>query len=407
MPRKSNTTLVTEDALIEAVTTRVTDQLMQEMDARFTRLESAFARPPPQHDETSTADTRGTKRLAENDASTDEHSRKAPPQPTPASSGHNTHSSVEGFTEHRVDSARRTLPTRDQHASQPAILIPDMDLTSAGEVNNNNPAWKAWLAASHQAPSHPAAASSFPTHRPVLYDTNGLSDHDLDAQVRHILETTPHHLKGNVQPGVFPFKFVSHGPDRKKLSFNTLTLSEHILGMFRIIDDDRIDPAIKPDILTHMREVVEDASEFDWNHVRRWSEEVFDLIAEGRLPGGWSAQSKIQNLRTGMSRVESARITPVNMSRLETSRPSTSKDTVNSRRYPSATASNPQSEVFRGGPPCSAYNAPQGCSLLSGHLLQGKKQIHVCSYCLINTAAAHPHSEAQCRTKQRHSASHF
>lgn len=171
--------------------------------------------------------------------------------------------------------------------------------------------------------------------------------------------------------------------------------------MFRILDDNRVDPSVKPDILSHMREVAEDACEFDWNgHVRRWSEEVFDLVAGGRLVGGWAAHAKIQNLRTGMSRVDSARTAAPR--EVNTRKPASAAGSQHENYRPAQ-----HSEVFRGGPPCPQFNGPQGCHLFSGHMLNGKKQIHVCSYCLANTAGAHPHSESQCRTKQRHASSHF
>lgn len=194
------------------------------------------------------------------------------------------------------------------------------------------------------------------------------------------------------------------GPEKKKLSFNTLTLPEHILGIFRMLDDERIDPTTKPDILNHMREVAEDACDFEWQgHVRRWSEEVFDLIAEGRIPGGWSGQSKIQNLRTGMSRVDSARIGHAR----EVNHTREGNGGKKHSAYPPPNLGSHQTEFFKGGPPCSLFNSSQGFPQPSGHMANGKRQIHVCSYCLVNTAAAHPHSESICRTKQRHAASHF
>lgn len=223
------------------------------------------------------------------------------------------------------------------------------------------------------------------------FNTKSAYDAVIDAQVRHIMESTPHQLKGTVPHGKFPYNYVTRDPEKKKLSFNTLTLAEHIYGIFCMIEDPEVDPAIKPNLLAHMREVAEDSCEFEWStNVRRWSEEVFNLIAERRLPQGWNATTKIQNLRTGMSRAESARL-------------AAHKDLPHNRRQFST---NQQTETLRGGPPCSAYNSSAGCHLQSGHMLQGKRQVHVCSYCLVNIAAAHPHSEAQCRTKQRH-AQHF
>lgn len=76
-----------------------------------------------------------------------------------------------------------------------------------------------------------------------------------------------------------------------------------------MIDDPEVDPAIKPNLITHMKEVAEDCCDFELStNVRRWSEEVFDLVAQRRLPEGWNSSDRIQNLRTGMSRAEGARL---------------------------------------------------------------------------------------------------
>lgn len=211
--------------------------------------------------------------------------------------------------------------------------------------------------------------------------------------MRYIMETTPHQLAGKAQSGGFPFpyRYVTRGPEKRRLSFNTVTLAEHFYGMFRMLDDECTPPSIKPFLLSHMKEVAEDACEYEWStHVRRWSEEVFNMIEEKHLPDGWKSTARIQNLRTGMSRVDSARL------------PMTKDNSA--RRY---TAQAHGNDLMKGGPPCANFNSSQGCSLQSGHLANGVKQIHVCAYCLSNTAAAHPHPEARCRTKQRHAALHF
>lgn len=118
------------------------------------------------------------------------------------------------------------------------------------------------------------------------------------------METTPHPLAGKSQSGgfLYPYKYVTRGPEKRKLSFNMITLAEHIWGLFRMLDDVGTDPAVKPFLLSHMKEVAEDACEYEWGtHVRQWSEAVFDMVAEKRLPDGWNSVARIQNLRTGMS----------------------------------------------------------------------------------------------------------
>lgn len=397
--RKNNTTLVTEDVLVEAVVARVSDKFNEQLDLRFGRLERLFesGAAPRQPDAEQIPHT-ATKRPADRDQDVEAPAPKRPATATVSAASVSSHSSTVDFNDARPAESIETLRLPSQNQPRSAILgVPP---PSASGINKNNQAWEAWLAEANKSNDIHSAVSAPALPRPFGLDNTGFHDQDLDAQVCHILETAPHQLKGNIPHGVFPFKYVTRGPEKKKLSFNTLSLPEHILGMFRIIEDDRVDPSIKPEILNHMKEVAEDSCEFEWGgHVRRWSEEVFDLVAEGRLPGGWAAHSKIQNLRTGMSQVDSARISSTREP------PSSRKSTAPS--YHEGFRTTQHNEVFKGGPPCPQFNGPQGCTLPSGHTSHGKKQIHVCSYCLANTAAAHPHSEAQCRTKQRHAASHF
>lgn len=217
------------------------------------------------------------------------------------------------------------------------------------------------------------------------FNTRAAYDAVIDAQVRHIMENTPHQLKSTVPVGKFTYKYVTCGPEKKKLGFNSVTLAEHVFGIFCMIDDPEVDPSIKPHLITHMKEVAQDACEFEWStNIRRWSEEVFDLVAERRLPDGRNSTARIQNLRTGMSRAEGARLPA-------------QKESYN-RRYNN---SNSQPDNLRGGPPCKDFNSNAGCLLQSGHMLHGRRQIHVCAYCLVNNAAAHPHPKAYCLTKQK------
>lgn len=400
--RKNTTTLVTEDKLVEAVSVRVTGQIRQDMEEKFERMQRALDKlaGPAEHVQPVAERTR--KRSIEQVIPDQDPAPRPSKHPRTEGIHDNSQSS---FT--ASDQGRPAFPLQGSYAamqdpcSAHAQAQQDVFTSSVVNNNNNNPTWTAWLATQRPANapasatvSRPAFDHHIPTDTRPTYDSAHYATGAIDAQVRHIMEATPHQLTGNIPSGVFPFKKVTRGPEKKKLSFNTVTLAEHMFGMFRILEDSNINPAIKPDIFQHMKEVAEDACEFEWQgYVRRWSEEVFSLMAEGRLPNGWAETAKIQNLRTGMSRVDSARL-------------AIQKEGAISKKQASY-AQTHNSEVMRGGPPCQAFNTDQGCSLPSGHVSGGKKQIHVCSYCLLNNAAAHPHSEAVCRNKQRRSTSHF
>lgn len=217
----------------------------------------------------------------------------------------------------------------------------------------------------------------------------------MPTMIFNILSTTAHQLaRGNQRPGLFPHKYISRGPEQRRASLNSLSLPEYNWATLRMVKDHRVPEEIKPYIISHLEEVNEDACEYDWpSAVRRWSEEVYTQVAEGRLPAGWASTDRIQFLRLTTSRVSTARLG--------------AKDQPSKHRQFTAPAPSNQ-ELFRGGAPCRDFNSPQGCGLQSGHITaNGVKLIHVCAFCLINLAAVNLHSEAVCRNKVRKNSNNF
>lgn len=200
---------------------------------------------------------------------------------------------------------------------------------------------------------------------------------------------------------LFPNKYVSRGPDRTQPAFNTLSLSEHIWGIFMIIREKRVPADIKPKLYKHIQDIIEDLCSFDWaTAIRPWSEEIFSQVDQGRIQ--WSDTATIQMLRMSISRTATAKI---DHSANTVPKNTQAYDRVDNKfRQPGQISS---ADVFKGGPPCKLYNSPQGCSLPSGHIVKGQRLIHVCKHCLLYTSAAHQHSEVQCRNKTKNGPHHF
>lgn len=232
-------------------------------------------------------------------------------------------------------------------------------------------------------------------------------DEEMEAKVNQILTSTAHHLAiGAGKTGVFPHKCVSRGPDRKRPAFNTLLLSEHVWGIFMIMQERKVPNDVKPCLYNHIKNIIEDTCAFDWSTaVRPWSEEIFSQVNEGRL--SWHDTPTIQMLRMSMSRSPVAKIDPsVSVS----GRHVPTQENKNTRQYDRSNFKQNQQaqpDILKGGPPCDAFNSAQGCNLNSGHFVKGQRMIHVCKYCLYNTSASHQHSEANCRNKGRFGPHHF
>lgn len=372
----------------------------KEMDDKFSRIENLILAG-------SSSSTRP--------ASSPPHQRPTPPSTSDHSFLPNQDPPQTSMTTNKtVGTANSTNIIHDSGAAtetirNPAVTarpastsnVPPLDNTSnvaalTHNVNNNNPAtWMLPRAINNPVP--PPMAPHLPT------SVNDFEyDQDLESRVNHILAATAHQLSANNgKPGIFPHRFVSRGPDRRRPAFNTLSLSEHVWGITRIIRDPKVPADLKPFMYNHIEDIMEDASQFEWaSAVRPWSEEIFTRVSEDRLT--WDNRPEIQLLRMSMARNPAAKILP---SGDPIPRPPGQQVSTNPRQTYGQNSNN--NDIMKGGPPCEMYNSQQGCSLQSGHFIRGKRMIHVCRYCLINTSASHPHPETACRNKLRSGQPHF
>lgn len=274
--------------------------------------------------------------------------------------------------------------------------------TAAAGLSGKNDSWPPWSTTYDRQPSVPYNRQPSTTSNTFTLPT---STHDLvynetvDSQVKQLLATTVHNLgKGNTQPFDFPYKYISRGPEKIKATINSVTLPEHLWGIFRIIHDQKTSPDIKSCLMAHIEQIVEDAREYEWETgVRRWSEEVFSRISEGRLLNGWHTSDEIQRLRMILAQSKPLLSASVQQSQQY------SRDNYTKK---APTSSQQQTDILRGGPPCPEYNSTTGCTLKSGHIKNGKRFVHVCSFCLHNTSAPNPHPEVYCRNKIRLTGAH-
>lgn len=306
------------------------------------------------------------------------------------------------------------VPRHDDlaHAQEPFTNVNIRPARRADSTDNNrpvhmeqtpaNPAWQGlintdknkdmnqWLI-NKALTLQPATA----THAMPMSIRDMQDDDDLDMRVQNILANTASTIaRGNARPGLFPYKYVFRGDDLKRATMNSLSISDHCWAIFRMIRDETVPQDIKPYLYTHIEQVLEGhIRAYNWQTaVRPWSNEVFSRVAEGRFSNGWASHGEIQLLRISISQTSTAKLPTSDMG------PQTTRQATQ----------NFSNDQFRGGPPCVNFNSQKGCNLHSGHVVNGQKLLHICAYCLFNSAAARPHSEYYCRNKQRQaSANHF
>ena len=258
-------------------------------------------------------------------------------------------------------------------------------------------AWPAptWAAPTSSIPVNiPAAFQSMagrtplPTTAAELYND---VDQDIDQKVKAILDSTAHNLAIKGKKICYPHNYVLRGEKKERMTISTLTIAEHCWAILRIIEDANLPAEYKPALVTHLDEVQEDAHEYPWPNVRRWSEEVFTRIGEKRLK--WSEENKIQMLRVSFSRTGT---TLTSQSTVANTGGGSGKGNTGSGR---ATTANSK-EQLRGGPPCKEFNSG-ACTQQGGHMVEGRRRPHICSYCIRNFSSIHTHAEKDCDIKKR------
>lgn len=381
MPPKKDKPEDEQDRLIrtrqEVMMEELNSQLTEKMDNRFAQMQDAVA---------AIADkvAQLVNTPAAPAASSIHHNSEAQ-----QSSSRSEEERSYGFRQGRefldLDNPRPTVGCSEQQG-QGHKQTPLLGATSAQHANNNGGAHASTSWMIKQAADR--APGLFPQPLPTsINDIKG--DDTIDLTVQRILTDTAHQLaKGSKKQDLFPHNYVFRGPELKKPSFNSLTLQEYAWAVIRMTKDVAVPDDIKPELYNHVEEILEDACTYDWaKAVRKWSEQVFNMIAHDRLPLGWKDTSRIQMMRLSISHASTARLSISNARELPKFKQSSN---VGSQ------------DLLRGGPPCREFNSTNGCALPSGHVRAGKKMIHICSFCLANTSAANPHSEADCRNKLRH-----
>lgn len=408
MPGRKNKKQTQQEEVIEPqesgdIALERVSKLEDTINSRFQKFEELMMRIAS-NNTPNEASRQATKRQAQEDPPAGNTRNKASRRPPAESPTEPSVSLIEQSTKTAKQTAKKTATAKNaaivdmtSHQPEPstsvsAQLSQNVNNAIAKQPTSANYDMNAWLLAA-TAPPPP-----FPGSHHLPMSANDFSHNEqLEEKVSHIIETTANTLaRGNVRPGSFPFKYVRRGPDQTKATINSLTPIEHLWAIFRMINDEAVQPDIKPYLLQHIQEILEDARLYYWaTAVRLWSEEVFGLIAEGRLPQGWRSTEDIKMLRVTMSRASTARL-PLN------------RDQIGKEQFPKGRQQSgyviPDSQ--KGGSPCINFNGPQGCSQQSGHFINGRKVLHICAFCLWNTAVPHPHSEHYCRNKQRFNGAH-
>ena len=197
--------------------------------------------------------------------------------------------------------------------------------------------------------------------------------------------------KGIPASYVFPFEVVDRGEEGKTIKKGDASKDEYILGLIRLQSSPDFPRDSVPELIQHLESVLQDNCVIPWPVVRRYSEDIFTRIADGRLPKGWKDPVALQGVR-----LEALAIMQHLLPQAQT------QNRHNNQRFPSEPR-NPYDKATS-GTPCMVWNRDvERCTKAEkgeSHTIGTNKYAHICGYCanVRHIVAAHP--ESRCYSKR-------
>ena len=197
------------------------------------------------------------------------------------------------------------------------------------------------------------------------------------------VKTADHKTKHDIDwPHYYVFR------DAKGVAYEQLTIAEFSFGFHNMIDNAA--PRQQKWLLSHFKDLMEDAMQYKWYVVRDFNYVVFQMIETARLNlvPTHSDMTKILDLR----RQHIWNKPNAYMSRTHTPRP----DYHHTSR-PDYSKQQGHTAAPHDNTPCEAFQR-RACEHMGSH--DGVD--HVCAYCMKLSAGSFPHPEALCRRKHWH-----
>ena len=196
---------------------------------------------------------------------------------------------------------------------------------------------------------------------------------------------------------IAPQKYVVRGGRNEKIAMEEASWAEYFAALCQMIEDRKLPSSWPSHLFTHMYQLATMATNWDWYTCRQWSETVFSMIADGRLPRGWSDQYAIKDVQRDVcalgTRLDKAKQNLYN--KLDNGgRPNSNNSTHNEH-------GKVEYDRETDGKPCNAWYWGNDCAHSTSHGLHPDRQCHICSWCAKNYKKANMHQEKVCQNKQR------
>ena len=176
----------------------------------------------------------------------------------------------------------------------------------------------------------------------------------------------------------WPHEYVLTGINKERISYDQLNVTQWVAGFGRTIREES-DAEMQKHMINYMIALMDDANDFSWPAAKSSHAVLLCRMEQGKIRD-FSDLDAIERIR----RANAQRFLPSQQNHTQTFQ--------NSKRSARTTKSMP----------CTYYNQ-DNCTHAKSHETRGVLYRHICTSCFAGSGKTFPHSETECKNKQRFS----
>ena len=202
---------------------------------------------------------------------------------------------------------------------------------------------------------------------------------------------------------LLPHLFVIRGHKREKVAYGEATWHEYIAALCRMMNSSEVPLSWREPLLDHVHQLAAMAADWDWESCMWWSERVFTMIDDGRLPHAWADEYAVKDVQQdafaiGVRTTARPQRTQATAAVRQTPSSSAPKTRQNSNTY---TDNRQDFNKDTDGKPCHPWNWGGECAFSTTHGQMPDRKAHVCAWCANKYHRANVHKEMDCLNKKR------
>ena len=202
---------------------------------------------------------------------------------------------------------------------------------------------------------------------------------------------------------VAPHRYVIRGNKGEKISMEEATWAEYFAALSRMVKDRKLPPSWKEHLYEHIHQLATMATVWDWPTCRQWSEAVFTMISDGRLPSGWEDKYAIKDVQRDSC------LLGTRASVKQVSKQGVAESNIRQNEYSAGSSAGGRQKDFirreynkdSDGAPCRQWNWGNDCGFATSHGMQPERRCHLCAWCALKYGKANVHPEKACQNKRR------